>query len=128
MSTYAYGVESVHSAGGYIENQEKRQLVIEKRKKRMLALKRDELAGIRFSVVLTAQWEASDTLPPARRAILRTELSSLRAEYLDKLDEIAMACGVQMAIATREEVESTVAIPADMTPSVMPMEWDQLYL
>jgi len=128
MSTYTCGVPSIPSVAGYIESPELKQSAIERRKKRILALKREELAGIRFSIVLTAQWEALDTLPPPRRAELRAELFSLRAHYLDKLDEIAMACGVQAAIAAREEVERTVALPPGMTPSAMPIQWDRLYL
>ena len=100
---------------------------IKKQKKLLLAAKREELAGLRFSIILTAQWEASDTLPADRRAELRTELFNLRSLYLDKIDEIAMSFGVQKAIQTKEEIERTVAIPNDMTPDMMPIESEQLY-
>lgn len=116
MSTYTCDVESIHSVAGCIEKQNKR----------LLALKRGELAGIRFLIVLTGKWEAWDSLPLGRRADLRTELFNLRALYLDKLDEIALEFGVQTAIEIKDEVEHTVAIPIDMTPAIMPIESEQL--
>lgn len=126
MSTYSCGVESIHSAAGYLRNHEKSQLLHEKQKKKALGVKREELRGIRISVVLTEQWEASDTLLDSRRVELCTELSHLRSEYLDKLDEIAMAFGVQTAIESKEEVERTVVIHTGTTHSMIPIEPEQL--
>jgi hypothetical protein len=93
----------------------------------LLAGQTDELAGLRFSILLTSKWEASDTVPGERRAELRQELSILRSLYLNQLDEIAMSFGVQKAIELKEEIERTVSIPEDMCPSAMPTEWEELY-
>ena len=93
----------------------------------LLAAQTDELAGLRFSLLLTGKWEASDTLPAERRAELREELSNLRSLYLDQIDEIAMTFGVQTAIDVKEEIECTVAIPDDMRPSEMPLDQEELY-
>jgi hypothetical protein len=117
MSTYTCGVASINSVADYLEEQ----------KRMLLAAKREELAGLRFSIILTAEWEALEILPASRRADLRTELSNLRSLYLDKIDEFAMVFCVQTAMKTKEEVEHTVAIPDDMIDSIMSMESDQLY-
>ena len=93
----------------------------------LLAGQTDELAGLRFSILLTAKWESSETVSGERRAELRHELSILRSLYLNQLDEIAMSFGVQKAIYLKEEIERTIAIPEEMCPSAIPAEWEELY-
>ena len=44
----------------------------------MLAYETEELAALRFSIILTARWEASDDEDPQQRAELRADLSLLR--------------------------------------------------
>jgi len=86
----------------------------------LLAYETDELAAVRFSIILTARWAASDDEPPERRAELRGELELLRKHYGDKIDEIAMTFGVQQAMATKEEVERTVVVPLEVKPIPKP--------
>jgi hypothetical protein len=65
----------------------------------------EELASLRYSVILTAKWEASEAEDAERQAELRTELNQLRYLYFDKIDQIAMNFGVQKAINAKEEAE-----------------------
>ena len=69
---------------------------------------------MRFSIILTARWAASEDEPPERRAELRDELELLRQHYGDKVDEIAMTFGVQKAMETQNQVERTVVVPRDL--------------
>ena len=82
----------------------------------MLEYESEELAALRFSIILTARWAASDDEVPGRRAELRGELAELRKHYGDKVDEIAMTFGVQQAIQTADEVERTVVVPLELKP------------
>jgi hypothetical protein len=82
----------------------------------MLAYESEELAALRFSIILTARWAASDDEVPGRRAELRGELKLLRNHYGDKIDEIAMTFGVQQAIETADEVERSVVVPLELKP------------
>lgn len=93
----------------------------------MFAASAEELAGLRFSILLTAKWEASDTVTDERRAELRTELSNLRSLYLDQIDKFAMAFGVQSAIEAKEEIERSVELPDDMVTAMIPIEPEELY-
>ena len=86
-----------------------------------------ELAGLRFAIVLLARWEGSDNLETENRAELRDELVRLRAIYLDTIDELAMTFGVQQAMDAKEEVERTVEVPRGMMPPTMVCEDEQLY-
>lgn len=79
----------------------------------LLAYDIEELAVLRFSIILTARWQASDREISTRRAELRGELALLRKHYEDKVDEIAMTFGVDAAIKAKEEVERTVIVPRD---------------
>jgi hypothetical protein len=117
MSIYACDVVSNRSVADYLEEQ----------KKIMLAAKLDELAGMRFSIILTAKWQGSDEITAERRYELQTELSILRSLYLNELDEIAMTFGVEKAIAAKEEIERTVTVPDDMATAMILVEPDQLY-
>ncbi len=85
----------------------------------LLAYDAEELAALRFSIILTARWEASSEEDPERRAELRDELALLRKHYGDKVDEIAMTFGIQQAMKTKEEVERTVIVPHETTPPTM---------
>jgi len=78
-----------------------------------LAYDIEELAVLRFSIILTARWEASDCEGSERRAELREELGLLRRHYSDKVDDIAMTFGVAAAMNAKEEVERTVYVPRD---------------
>lgn len=76
----------------------------------------EQLAGIRFSIVLSARWESSGILSGDDRAEIREELSQLRSRYANKIDEIAMNYGVQAAIEAKEGVEREVIVPKAMAP------------
>lgn len=82
----------------------------------MLEYESGELAALRFSIILTARWAASDDEVPGRRAELRGELAQLRKHYGDKIDDIAMTFGVQQAMQTADEVERTVVVPLELEP------------
>ncbi len=82
----------------------------------LLDYETEELAALRFSIILTARWAASGDEPPERRAELRDELELLRQHYGDKIDEIAMTFGIQQAMETQDEVERTVVVPRDVEP------------
>jgi hypothetical protein len=86
-----------------------------------------ELAGLRFSILLLARWEGSREVDADNRAELREELAHLRALYLDTVDEMAMAFGVQQAMQAKEAVEHTVTVPMDMMPPLKTRESEQLY-
>jgi len=83
----------------------------------------EELARLRFSIILTARWEAAETEDADRRDDLRAELADLRIHYSDQIDQIAMTYGVQQAMDAKNEVEHNVFVPRD---SSLP-EKDQLY-
>jgi hypothetical protein len=97
------------------------------KQKTLLALNTGELAGLRFSIILTAKWEASASVDVERRGELRSELAGLRRIYSQKIDEIAMTFGVQNAMNAKEDVERTVAVPLVSIPLMTPAEDDQLY-
>lgn len=85
----------------------------------LLDYETEELAALRFSIVLTARWADSEDEPPERRAELRDELELLRQHYGDKIDEIAMTFGVQKAMEAQNQVERTVIVPRDVKPIPM---------
>ena len=68
---------------------------------------------MRFAIILTARWAASDSESPEHRAELRADLALLRKHYSNKIDEIAMTFGVEQAMKAKEEVERTVVVPRD---------------
>lgn len=88
----------------------------------LLEYETEELAALRFSIILTARWAASEDESRERRAELRDELAVLRKHYGDKIDEIAMTFGVHQAIETQNQVERTVVVPRDLKP--LPMKID----
>jgi len=85
----------------------------------LLDHEKELLAALRFSIILTARWVASEDDTLGRRAELRGELKLLRNHYDDKIDEIAMTFGVQRAIETQNEVERTVIVPIELKPIPM---------
>ncbi len=117
MSTYPQDTASMNIVADYLEEQ----------RKLSLAANTEELAGLRFSILLTGKWALSESLEDDRRAELRDELSNLRTLFIEKIDEIAMEFGVQIAIETKEEIEREVAVPDEMRECVLPADTDQLY-
>jgi hypothetical protein len=89
---------------------------IKESREALLSYETEELAALRFSVILTARWEASEDENPQERAELRADLSLLRRHYGDKIDEIAMTFGVEEAMKAKDQVERTVVVPRDMKP------------
>jgi hypothetical protein len=85
-------------------------------REQVLSYETDELAALRFSIILTARWEASEDEDPESRAGLRGDLQILRRHYADKLDDIAMTFGVEAAMHAKEDVERNVVVPCDLTP------------
>jgi len=77
----------------------------------LLAADIEELSSLRFSIVMTAKWEAERDIDPKRRNELRHELETLRWRYFEKIDHIAMAFGVAQAIKAKDEVERRVTLP-----------------
>ena len=76
----------------------------------------EQLAGLRFAIVLSARWESAGVLDPDDCAELRTELCNLRSRYNNLIDHIAMKYGVQAAMAAQEGVEREVTVPKNMAP------------
>jgi hypothetical protein len=74
----------------------------------------EELARLRFSIILTARWEAAETDDAERRGELQVELAELRRTYFNRIDEIAMGFGVQQAMDAREEIERNVVVPRNL--------------
>jgi hypothetical protein len=95
------------------------------RPKDLLAAKTDELAGIHFSVLLTAKWERAEGVSSERRAQLRADLSNLRAIYYDKIDEIAMTFGIQEALDARKSAARAAALPLETHLSARRNETEQ---
>lgn len=86
----------------------------------------EELVRLRFSIILTARWEANEEDDLDRRAELRAELRELRTLYFDRVDEIAMRFGVQQAMDAKNEVERNVIVPRETNLPEMPAD-DGLY-
>lgn len=76
-----------------------------------LAVAREELASLRFATILTARWEAAARSDVMRRNEMRADLKTLRRQYSEKIDEIAMNIGVQSAMDVQKEVERSVFVP-----------------
>jgi hypothetical protein len=84
---------------------------VQEQREQLFASEMEELAGLRFSIIITAKWEASGEEDQQRREELRLELEDLRGRYLDKIDRIAMTFGVSRAMQAKEEVERNVTMP-----------------
>jgi hypothetical protein len=89
---------------------------IKETREAMLAYETEELAALRFSIILTARWESSGDEDPQQRAELRGDLLLLRRHYGDKIDEMAMTFGVEEAMKATETVERSVVVPRDLKP------------
>jgi hypothetical protein len=90
-----------------------------------LATAREELASLRYMVILTARWESSDSLHAKRRAQLRSDLAQLRTSYSQKIDQIAMTFGIQQAMEAKEHVEHRITVPRGAKlPGVVRVEDD----
>ena len=76
----------------------------------------EQLAGLRFAIVLSAKWENSGVLSGHARTELQDELRQLRSKFSDKIDEIAMKYGVQAAMVAQAGVEREVTVPKIMAP------------
>ena len=76
----------------------------------LLAGSTEQLAHLRFTIILVARWVSSRSVTPQRRKELRTELARLRGLYLGMVDELAMAYGAHQALMTRNYVERTVSV------------------
>jgi hypothetical protein len=92
-----------------------------------LAALTQELASLRFSILLLARWEASRSLDQDNLLELRAELKDLRALYFETIDEMAMTFGVQQAMDTKARVERTVIVPKGMMPPMKGKTQEQLY-
>ncbi|HUA93479.1 MAG TPA: hypothetical protein VL991_12980 [Terracidiphilus sp.] len=92
-----------------------------------LAAMTQELASLRFSIILLARWEASRAVDQENLAELRDELVHLRELYCEKIDDIAMTFSVQQAIDTKEKVEHAVTVPKNMMPPLKKKEQEQIY-
>ena len=82
-----------------------------------LAALTENMAELRFQILLTARWERSHQLGGDERKVLRGDLARLNKQYSDKIDEIAMRFGVQQAMKAQKEVEHRVQLPAHIAPS-----------
>lgn len=88
----------------------------------------EELAALRYLVILNARWASSDSLERERRKELRRELARLRRRYSDKIDEIAMTFGIQPAMDAKTNVERHVTVPRGVNPPASACEEDtELY-
>jgi hypothetical protein len=89
-------------------------LYAHEKQENLIAASTRELAFLRYSIILTARWEASTDEDAERRNGLRAELKDLRLQYSQKIDDIAMTFGIRSAMNAKEEVERTVVVPLDM--------------
>jgi hypothetical protein len=89
----------------------------------------NELASLRFSIILTARWEAAAGKDLEHRNELRAELANLRRQYSQKVDYLAMTFGIQSAMDAKEEIERGVVVPLGMEQdfSITQGEEDGLY-
>jgi len=76
-----------------------------------LAAEIEELAALRFGIVLTARWESDPEEVPQYREELRAELADLRTRYYDKIDRLAMTYGVAATMKAKDDVERRVVLP-----------------
>jgi hypothetical protein len=117
MSAYLFSPATISPASQYAHEKQEN----------LLADSTEELASLRFSIILTARWEAAASEDVERRDELRAELVELRRQYSEKIDDIAMTFGVQSAIDAKEDVERAVVIPMGMEQPIAPSEDDYLY-
>ena len=114
MSAHLLDAASTGTASRYIQE----------RQQNLLAACIEDLANLRFSIILTARWEASASEDLERRSELRSELVELRRKYSLKIDYIAMSFGIHNAMIAKEEVERNVFVPRGMDYLLAPCEDD----
>jgi hypothetical protein len=85
----------------------------------------EDLGALRFAIILTSRWAASDSENPERRAELRSDLAMLRKRYSNKIDEIAIIFGVGQAMKAKDEVERTVIVPRDIVSMEAPGDYSE---
>ena len=85
----------------------------------------EELAVLRFCIILTARWESTETEDLEQRDQLRSELVVLRKQYGDKIDDIAMDFGVSHAMTVKQEVERNVILPREVRVSGLPVQCEE---
>ena len=93
----------------------------------LLAGSTEQLARLRFTIILVARWEPSSGVTLKRRKEMHTELTRLRGLYLGMVDELAMAYGVHQALMTLNYVERTVCVPKGMLPLASPASYATLF-
>jgi hypothetical protein len=71
-----------------------------------LAVCAEELARLRFSINLAAQFAYSSSQHPLRKQELRARLALLRRQYIEKIDEMILILKADRALD-----ESTIADP-----------------
>jgi hypothetical protein len=90
-----------------------------------LAAFTEELASLRYSILMLTRWEATRDLDCEGLAHLRSEVAELRALFFETIDQIAMCFGVQQAMDAQQEVERTVTASKGPMPAKKVRE--QLY-
>lgn len=78
-----------------------------------------ELSSLRFSILLTARFVDSPAQSLERREELRERLATLRRQYENKIDEIAMTLSVQAAMNAKDEVERAVSVPLGVSHALL---------
>jgi hypothetical protein len=76
----------------------------------------EKLASLRYLIILTARWAASDSIGEERRKVMHRDLARLRREYSFFIDDIAMSIGIQQAMDAKERVEASVVVPKGIKP------------
>ena len=114
MSTQLLDAASIGTASRYFQE----------RQQNLLAACIEDLANLRFSIILTARWEASASEDLERRSELHSDLVELRRKYSLKIDHIAMSFGIQSAMFAKEEAERNVFVPQGMDHVLAPCEDD----
>ena len=76
----------------------------------------EKLASLRYLIILTARWAASDSIGEERRKGMNCDLARLRREYSFLIDDIAMSIGIQQAMDAKVRVENSVSVPKGIKP------------
>jgi hypothetical protein len=81
----------------------------------LLALS-EKLASLRYLIILTARWAASDSIGTERRNLMNRDLVRLRREYSLLIDDIAMNFGIQAAMDAKDNIERKIVVPKGIKP------------
>lgn len=87
-----------------------------------LAARIDELASLRFSLMLAARYADSENQKVGHRDELRARLKVLRRQYSEKIDEIAIGLSATDTMRVLEQVEQNVVIPRGIQLSIESLE------